>query len=137
MTWQKVIARISLSNRRKAEMGKKMAEKGKKFEIEEKVTFETLKTVVEVPVYVKFLSPIVDKKKMEKDADGKMVEKFITIAKVADLYDDGEIKEMVIPAVLKSIMEPLDYVNNGYAIVKHEKAQGKKYHTFGVDKLKL
>lgn len=95
----------------------------------------TLKLVEEQPAHVTITGPMtVSTASQRPDKDGKVKEP-ATVCPVTDL-DTGEITQIICGAVLKGILNeqyPDDaYVGKSFEIVKHAKAQGKRYNTYSV-----
>lgn len=99
------------------------------------VTLPTAKLTEEVPVHVTIMGAMhVSTAQQRPGKDGKVMEP-ATIMSVTDL-DTGELTQIVVGSVLKGILNetyPEDaYVGKSFEIVKHAKAQGKRYNTYSV-----
>lgn len=107
-------------------------------EIIKNITLPLIKPSIDVPVYVKVTSEMFTGKKMETGANKDM--EAATLFNCIDLETGAE-SQLIVPAVLHGIFDDEykegAYVGKGFAITKHAKASGKKYHPFSVAEIKV
>lgn len=107
--------------------------------IKRNITLPLIKPVIDQPVYIKVTGPMFEGKKIEGTGDKAKMEP-ATLLNCVNL-ETGEDAQIIVPAVLKGIFEDEydgdAYVGKGFAVTKHPKASGKRYHPFSVAELEL
>ena len=94
-----------------------------------------LKSNVDEPYYVKFLEPIMEKEKVEKDSEGKEVHGTIQIGHVVELQDGQEMHCVIGSVLLSTLTESYpdsSYVDKCFMITKlAKKGSGARgYHPY-------
>jgi hypothetical protein len=107
------------------------------YKIVRNVTMPSLKLEIEKPYFVKVTGPYFTGKAQKPGKDGKAMEP-ATVLPIVNL-ETGEVAQLVMGAVLKGILDdsyPDDvYVGRAFRLVKHDKANGKRYFSYSVDEI--
>lgn len=108
------------------------------FKVKKLVTLPLIKTVVNEPLYVVFLSAMEESKTGGQGSDGKEMEP-ATIAKVVDMTT-GEVGQIILGTVTQSNLHE-NYSNDSYVGKFFEilitKREGKRYHDSSITELEL
>jgi len=118
---------------------------GRAFKVVRNVTLPVLSVKIEEPVYVTIKDAMrvgAAQKEVIDKATGKPKPKMepATVCTVVDLSNDGgEVKTLIVAAVVKGIFED-EYANDAYigksfCLVKHAKKEGKNYFNYSVDEI--
>lgn len=105
-----------------------------KLDVVQNVTLPLLKQEDEKPIYFAVQSKIFQGKEVAQKK-GETVMEPADLMRIVDLTD-GEEKEIIANSVLKSTLtenyEGESYVGKAFRVIRHAKAQGKRYHTYSI-----
>lgn len=131
---------------------------GLKFKVTKNVTLPLIKPEIGQPVFFRVTAPVKIGKAVEKDKDAAIIADCVNLL-------TGEEAQILVPAVLQGILHdeygaprfgtvekgapvtelepPIEdqvrdrYVGKSFQMIKHERATGKKYHSYSVAEIEL